>query len=379
MNKKEILEIKKQLTPDEAVITRICSCYVTGEKQMICKNKEDFHNLSDRETVQYFKLFKKSLSGTSGKNLLHLEFPPEQEKEGGTQEFFLNLRNSRLDDDDLLDEFYSMIIEFYESASNYYIILLHGVYDIPGRASAGDEMFDTSDEVYDYILCCICPVKLDKSGLSYHADDGRIGERTRDWLVAAPAKAFLFPAFNDRTADIHSLLYYSKHPEKLQPGLIENVFGISKPMSADNQKETFHTIITETLGEECCYEVVKNIHETLNEMIEENKNEPEPLVITKNEIRQILEESGVPNEQMEAFEQTYDSTAGRETSMLAANIAETRKFNLQTPDVIIKVNPDRTDLVQTKIIDGRQCLVIAVDDHLEVNHIPIIMEQQEQE
>ncbi len=371
MNKKEILEIKKQLTPDEAVITRICSCYGTGEKQMICKNKEDFHNLSDPETVQYFKLFKKSLSGTSGKNLLHLEFPPEQEKEGGTQEFFLNLRNSRLDDDDLLDEFYSMIIEFYESASNYYIILLHGVYDIPGRASAGDEMFDTSDEVYDYILCCICPVKLDKSGLSYHADDGRIGERTRDWLVAAPAKAFLFPAFNDRTADIHSLLYYSKHPEKLQPGLIENVFGISKPMSADNQKETFHTIITETLGEECCYEVVKNIHETLNEMIEENKDEPEPLVITKNEIRQILEESGVPNEQMEAFEQTYDSTAGVNTSMLASNIAEVKKFNIQTPDVSIKVNPDRTDLVQIRMIDGRQCLVIAVDDHLEVNHIPV--------
>ena len=371
MNKKEISEIRKLFTPESSVITRICGCYIDGEKEIKCKTKEAFHSLSEEEAFKYFEIFKHSMSGTLGKNLLNLEFPLEQEMEGGTQEFLLKLRNSKLEDDGLLDEFYNKIIENYEYPANYYVTLIHAVYDVPGKSTAGDEMFDASDEVYDYMLCSICPVNLDKSGLSYHADDGRIGERTRDWLVAPPAKAFLFPAFNDRAADIHSLLYYSKNPEELQPGLIENVFGASEPMSADNQKETFHTIITETLGDECHYEVVKNIHETLNEMIEENKDEPEPLVITKNEIRHILEESGVPNEQMESFEKTYDSTAGVNTSMLASNIAEIKKFNIQTPDVIIKVNPDRTDLVQTRIIDGRQCLVIAVDDHIEVNGVNV--------
>lgn len=371
MNKKEISEIRKLFTPDNSVITRICGCYVDGEKEIKCKTKEAFHSLSEDEAFKYFEIFKRSLSGTLGKNLLNLDFPLDQEMESGTQDFLLKLRNDKLEDDTLLDEFYNKVIDNYEYPSNYYIILIHAIYDIPGKSSDGDRMFDASDEVYDYILCSICPVNLNKSGLSYHANEGRIGECIRDWVVSPPAKSFLFPVFNERQTDIHSLLYYSKNPQELQLGFIENVFGATEPMSAESQKEAFHSIITETLGDECNYDVVKNIHENLNEMIEENKAEPEPLVIAKNELRHILEESGVPNEKMEIFEETYNSTAGDKTSLLASNIAEMQKFNIQTPDVIIKVNPDRTDLVQTKIIDGRQCLVIAVDDHIEVNGVSV--------
>ena len=371
MNKKEISEIKKLFTPDSSVITRICGCYVDGEKQIKCQTKEAFHSLSEEEAFKYFEIFKRSMSGTLGKNLLNLDFPLEQEKEGGTQEFLFRLRNSRLEDDALLDEFFNKIIEHYEYVSNYYIIIIHALYDIPGKSTDGSEMFDASDEVFDYMLCSICPVNLDKSGLSYNANDGRIGERSRDWLVAQPAKAFLFPSFNDRRTDIHSVLYYSKNPEELSPSFIENVLGAAEPMTADSQKENFQTVITETLGEECSYEDIKNIHEALNEMIEEHKDQPEPLEISKREVRKILEESGVANEQMALFDESYDTTIGEHVPVLAMNIAETKKFSIQTPDVIIKVNPDRTDLIQTKVIDGRECLVIAVDDHIQVNGLNV--------
>ena len=317
------------------------------------------------------KFFKKTLSGTVGKNILNLEFPLDEEVQGGTQEFLLKLRNSRLEDDMLLEEFYDKVIATYEYAENYYIILIHAMYDIPGKSSDGMEMFDASDEVYEYLLMSICPVSLSKAGLSYNAEDNRIQDRIRDWIVDVPSKGFLFPAFNDRGTDLHSVLYYTKKSEDLQPELISQLLGAKMPMSADTQREIFQMIIENTLGEDGDYETVRNIHETLNELIEEHKEEPEPLSLDKTEVKKIFEKSGVDGEKMENFDHNFETNAGEKSSLLASNIAETKKFNIETPDVVIKVNPERADLVETRIIDGRQCLVIPVDDHIEVNGINV--------
>ena len=74
---------------------------------------------------------------------------------------------------------------------------------------------------------------------------------------------------------------------------------------------------------------------------------------------------------MESFDRNFTENAGEKTSLLASNIAETRKFQIETPDIVIKVNPERADLVETRIIDGRRCLVIPVDDHIEENGINV--------
>lgn len=371
MNKKEILEIRKQFTPANCAITRICGCYVDHEKTKKMESKEAFLSLPEEEAFKYFDIFKKTLSGTVGKNMLNLEFPLDAEMPGGTQEFLLKLRDGKLEDDMLLEEFYDKVIATYDYAENYYIVLIHAMYDIPGKSSDGLEMFDASDEVYEYLLMSICPVSLSKAGLSYNAEDNRIQDRIRDWIVDMPVKGFLFPAFNDRSTDLHSVLYYTKKSEDLQPEMIDQLLGAQMPMSADTQKETFQMIIEDTLGEDGDYETVRNIHETLNDLIEEHKEEPEPLSLDKTEMKKIFEQSGVDAEKMENFDRNFEENAGEKASLLATNIAETRKFNIETPDVVIKVNPDRADLVETRIIDGRQCLVIPVDDHIEVNGISV--------
>lgn len=367
MNKREISEIKKQFTPQKNVITKICGCYIDGEKKVKFTSKDSFFSLPDDDVHKYCDIFKKSLSGTIGKNLLNMEFPLEQEMDGGKQDFLMKLRESKLEDDELINEFYNRIIDTYAYDMNYYIILIHALYDIPGKTSDGLEMEDASDEVYEFILCSICPVNLTKAGLGYNEEKNTIEDRIRDWMVEAPAKAFLFPVFNDRSTDIHSVLYYSKNPEELQNDFIAEILGSAVPMTAENQKETFNNILTETLGEDCDYETIKTIHETLNEMITESKDLPEPLVLNKKDVKQLLEQSGVSDEKMENFEKDFEATAGEQTQFLASNVASTRKFNIQTPDVVIKVNPDRTDLIETRIIDGKQCLVITVNDHIEVN------------
>lgn len=371
MNKKEIAEIKKQFTPSNCSITRICGCYVDGEKNKKTELKEAFLSLPEEEMFKYFDIFRKTLSGGIGKNLLNLSFPFEQELGGGTQEFLLKLRDSRLTDDDLINEFYDKVIETYFYGENYYIILIHGAYDIPGKSSDGMELFDASDEVYQFILCSICPVKLSKAGLCYNSETNSIKDRIRDWIVEAPDVGFLFPAFHDRSADLHNMLYYSKNAKEFQTAFIDSLLGCPLPLSAENQKSSFQEIITETLGETCQFEIVKNIHENLTAMMEEHKEDPAPLELDKTDVKKLLSNSGVKQEQLEQFDQSYEAIAGERTSLLSTNIASGRKFEIKTPDVTIQVSPDRADLVETKLIDGRPCFVIEVSDAVLVNGISV--------
>ena len=376
MNKKEISELKKQFTPERNVIHRVCGCYVDGEKNIILKSKEAFPSLPEEDAFKYFDIFRKTLSGTLGKNLLNMAFPLEQESEGGTQEFLMRLRKSELKDDALLEQFYQNIIDSYDYGLNYYIILIYGVYDVPGKSTDGAEMFDASDAVYDYLLCCICPVNLSKAALGYNPVSNHMEDRNRDWVVDAPAKGFLFPAFNDRQTDIHNVLYYTKNVDDLQEDLIANVLGASSlPLAAGSQKETFNTLLEESLGDDCSYETVKNIHETIHEMIEQNKENPEPLLLGKQDVKHILEKNDVEDEKIETFEkkfdERFDDTPGNHTTMLASNITNTRSFDIKTPDVVIKVNPQRADLIETQVIDGRKCIVITINDELEINGIRV--------
>ena len=308
MNKKEILEIRKQFTPENCTISRICGCYVDGEKHIVMEHKDAFGSLSEEEAFKYFDIFRHTLSGTPGKNLMDMEFPLETEAPGGTQDFLLRLRDSHLEDDLLLEEFYQKVIESYSYDMNYYIILIHAVYDIPGKSSDNLEMFDASDNVYDFILCSICPVNLSKAGLYYNTEKNAIEDRIRDWIVASPANGFLFPAFNDRNTDIHGILYYTKNAENMNQNLVDQLLGCVPPLSASSQKETFHSVMESALGEDCGYELVRSLHEDLGEMLEAAKDSPEPLTLTKRDVRCILEENDIPEEKIQACEKEFDES-----------------------------------------------------------------------
>ena len=371
MTKQEISEIKKLFTPKNCSITRICGCYVDGEKNKKTELKQAFLALPEEEMFKYFEILRKSLSGTIGKNLLNLEFPLKSETEGGTQEFLLRLRDSRLKDDALLEQFYDRIIESYEYVGNYLILLIHDVYDVPGRTKDGAEMEDASDEVYEYILACICPVDLSKTGLSYNAEENTFQNRLRDWVVGMPDTAFLFPSFNDRGADIHSTLYYSKNAAELKDDFIDKVLGCSIPLPADCQKEAFQALVEEVLGDNCSVEAIKNIHEELTEIVQEHKDDPDPVVLDKNTVETIFVKSGLDDDSIEAFDQCYDDTVGPDTELMLDNIYSSRSFEVKTPVVTVKVNPERTDLVETKLIDGRRCLVIDLQGSAEVNGVTV--------
>lgn len=380
MTTEDIKEVKKQFSLDHCTIDHICGCYVNNEKEKQAVSKDAFMSLPDEEQHKYFEFFKKTLTGTQGKNLLDLEFPLAEETEGGKQTFLLKLRDSRLDDDNLIDSFYDLVIEHYDTVEKYYIILIHAVYDVPGMTTDRIMEEDASDTVYDYICCAICPVKLEKGTLSYDPDENRISEKVRDWIVADPSHGFLFPAFTERSCDIHAMLYYTKKSEELQEAFISGVFGAEPPMSAGGQADFFNTIIEETLGEDRALEDVIAIHDNVRIQIRDHSDEPEPYLMDKKELKKVFERSGIADETMEDFDWKFDRAA-RDISesdedeeappIQATNIPGIKKLDIRTPDIVIKVNPERSDLIETRVIDGKECLVIAVDDRVEINGMEV--------
>ncbi len=383
MNKKEILEIRKLLKKEDTRIDRICGCYVDGNKEKVTVMREAFLSLPEEEMFKYSDLFRKSLSGTLGRNLINMEFPLAEEGEGGRQTSLLALLQSELKEEALSDTFFDRIIEAYLSAENYLILLAHGVYDVPGRAADLTEMEDASDEVYSFLLCCICPVSLDKPGLCYDPASNTFIDRTLDRMVQMPETAFLYPAFNDRGSDIHSLLYYTKNAELLHPEIIGDLLGCSLPMPAGDQKAAFNSVIEDTFGESCDFEKAKTIHENLNALLEGKKEEPEPTPLDKADLKRFLADCGAEQEALEHFEDSYrEAVAGVSdegpeedhmygTRLMAGNLASTRNFEVKSPDVRITVSASRTDLIETRMIDGREYIVIPVTDEVEVNGIRI--------
>lgn len=370
MNRKEILEIRRQFTPENCSITRICGCYVDYEKEKKAQISRTFLTLPEEEAFKYFDIFKKTLSGTFGKHLLPLDFPLESELSGEAYQLLCQLRSTRLEDEELVHAFFDKVIENYVFAENYYIVLIHAVYDIPGKSSDNLEMFDASDDVYEHILCSICPVKLTKPGLTYNAETDLIEERIRDWFVEVPAGGFLFPAFSDRLCDMHHALYYTKKAEEIQPVFIQNVLGGNVPLSAMDQKTSFQSLISDTLGDDCHYEAVRNIHESIQEMLEENKEAPEPLELSGNDVKRLLAKEGASEEALASFDEKFEQAAGGSPTLLAANLTSTKHFQVETSVVSVKVPADRSDLISLREVDGRNCLVIPVEDYLEVNGMP---------
>lgn len=370
MNKKEIAEIKKQFNPANCAITRICGCYVDAEKNKKTKLKEAFLSLPEEEMFKYFDIFKKTLSGRLGKNLMNLDFPLAQEKEGGTQEFLMQLRASKLKNDELLDEFYDKVIENYDYHENYYIILIHAVYDIPGKASDGTEMHDASEEIYEHILCSICPVNLSKAGLSYDAAENNIKDRIRDWVVAKPETGFLFPAFNDRSTDIHSTLYYNKSTKNIHVDFVENVLGTPIPLTSESEGSKFLELIDNTIDGHRTFDFAESLVESLENVRIQKSDSPEVVTISCEEIKQLFESCGIQENVLADFDEAWHYYF-ENAPLVLDNIHNSKTAKIITPGATICISPDKIKLIELQNVNGVPSLVIPVNGELEVNGIRV--------
>ena len=353
MRKKDILELKRRLKKDDCTFTKMCGCYVNGEKNIILNFKETFLNLEEDEFFKYLEIAKKVLSGTIGNNLLELNFPLNEENTNEKQYFLMALKKSKLKDDTLLDNFYKSIIDSYDYTGNFLILIFHDAYDVITKTKDNLKL-DESEEVYEYILCAICPVSLSKPGLGYLEDDNRIGVRVRDWIVEPPTNGFVFPAFIDRSSDVNSVMYYTKNAKDSHPELMEEVLGCSSKKTATEKKETFQNIITNAFGsdEEKSESLFMEIQENLNSIIYENNNlngkDSESVVLTNDAIQDILAENGVSEEISTKIEKFYTKEFGN-TPPIAEDLIDTKALKANEQKKKEKNLEKQVEILQNKL------------------------------
>lgn len=366
MNKKEVSEIKKLFKPENMTGGgKIVGCYVEGcEKQRLMTFNKSLFTLPDEELFKYIELLKASLSGGLGKTLHNLEFPLDESRPDGAESFLRYVVESGLNDGDLLSEMYDKIIEHCELQERYIILVYRDTYDVPGKALDGAELED-SDEVYDYMLCMICPVTLSKGGLAVDHKKEDIIDGIRNWNIGKPMHAFLYPAFNDRATDLHSTLYFTKKVE--EQGLVENFLCCESIISSKAQKTFMEDMITEVFGEDCKYETVESIIEDLNSVREFDENKK----IGINDIEKILSNAGADEDGLERFRAIYNSKIGEDKKLLPTNLIGNERVDVSCNDLVLKVSSDRTGMIETRIIDGRPCLVVQIDGLLTVDNIPV--------
>lgn len=424
MNKKEVLELKRRFKKEAATFTRVCGCYVDGNHNKVCKFGNTFLNLEEDEFYKYLEIANKALSGTIGNNLLELKFPIEEEEVGGRQHILMALRASKLEDENLLDTFYDLVIDTYDHAGNYLIVLFHDAYDVMSRTSDNNNL-DESEEVYEYLICAICPVDLSKPGLGFLEEEHRIGPRVRDWVVGAVDTAFLFPAFNDRSTDIHSTLFYTKNTKEPHSEFMANGLGCGIERTATEQKMAFHSIVRNVLGaeDEHTDDVLLDLQQNLSDMIDEyaetHDDDEDVFLLDKEVVTKLLADSEISEEKAAKIEKSVDEAFGEkppaaenviDSKALVQNELRVEKMALEdqvgtltvqlnekdeelaertsqliekqeeidnyiaetkTYDVVLRVKPEKASQIKSQVINGQKCLVIPMgeDEHATINGV----------
>ena len=402
----------------------MCGCYVDGNHNKVCKFGNTFLNLEEDEFYKYLEIANKALSGTIGNNLLELKFPIEEEEVGGRQHILMALRASKLEDENLLDTFYDLVIDTYDHAGNYLIVLFHDAYDVMSRTSDNNNL-DESEEVYEYLICAICPVDLSKPGLGFLEEEHRIGPRVRDWVVGAVDTAFLFPAFNDRSTDIHSTLFYTKNTKEPHSEFMANGLGCGIERTATEQKMAFHSIVRNVLGaeDEHTDDVLLDLQQNLSDMIDEyaetHDDDEDVFLLDKEVVTKLLADSEISEEKAAKIEKSVDEAFGEkppaaenviDSKALVQNELRVEKMALEdqvgtltvqlnekdealaertsqliekqeeidnyiaetkTYDVVLRVKPEKASQIKSQVINGQKCLVIPMDEdeHATINGV----------
>lgn len=407
MNKKDLLELKRRFKKDESTFTRVSGCFVDAEKNIILKSNDTFLNLEEEDYFKYLEIAKRVLSGTLDNNLLKLSFSDSEAGATDKQMSLIELKKSKLKDDEILDNFYETIIDSYDYPENYLILVFHDVYDVITKTTDNLKL-DESEEVFEYVICAVCPVSLTPAGLSYFEDERKIKSRLRDWIVELPINGFLYPAFTDRSADVNSLLYYTKDTKDIQPEFVVNALGCDPKETITIQKEKFQTVMKDSVSidEDEADEIYMEIQDSLNTMVEDYKAsaedpDDEPIILTKNHLQNVLIDSGIDTDEIEKIERFYDENFN-ESLPSAENLLDKKilKLNEQKKvekylqkeveslrnkleeidsldelteeyDIILQAKPDKINEIKSQIIEGQEYLMIPIneDEKTKINEI----------
>ena len=402
ITKGDVQELRRRLKKTECTFGRLCGCYVNSGKQIVTKFTEQFSELEEDEYYKYLEIAKKTFSGTLGANLLELEF---DRSDSGIehQKYLLTLKDSKLANEELLDRLYEQVIEEYSYPGNYLIVVYHDVYDVPSKATSGEDQ-DESTELYAYCVCAVCPVELAKPALGYREDENRIGARDRDWVVGLPDLGFVYPAFSDRGSDVNAVMYYVRTGRPSHAEFIENVLGCVAQRTAAEDKLAFKNVVHDAFGEdeEQADAAFFQMQKTISAMVAEREEDESlpPVELTAEAVSGLATEDEVPDEVRAQIEKSYEQVFGdqppqahnvldsrlveegtvrahtaaleQKVAVLQQELAQHAANETDEDDVPwvtggsinieLHVPEERAASIRTGIVEGRKCLLVPIED-----------------
>jgi hypothetical protein len=374
MTEKELREIKRRFRPEKSNIPKIVGCFVNGNKQIISRISQSIDVSDSVVSEKLLGVMKKTLSGSLGTNLTDISFSTKQVSESEEHKLLMGLVKSRLSDANMLEQFYTRVTESVNFDSNYVILLANDVYDVFSYGKDGEE--SGSSQVFSYIICAVCPVKSMPEILSFREADSLFHALSASALLSSPELGFMFPSFDDRKTNIYNALYYTRSISESYKEFTQNIFASEPKMPPKMQKATFNGCLVDALEDECSFEVVRSVHAQIGEMLESHKEsrDPEPLMITKETVKTVLASCGIGDEKIEKLDKSFDENFGKNAELSPKNIVSVKRFELTTPEVSIKVDPEHRDLVSTQVINNVKYVMIRVDGGVEVNGINITID-----
>ena len=377
MTLKEIGELRRQLKPEKSNITTIYGCYINQVGEPISDFAQSVGLMTEEEREFYHALLKKILSGAQGRTLFDLSFPTQAVAHGAEHQRLMALVNSKCADQEARTALYQQIVSSVKLETNYLILLACNQYDVPRKRSDGDLDAD-SDQVYTHILCAVCPVKQAKPALGYDSQEKVFHTSVGDYLVSPPQWGFLFPAFDDRSANLYNALCYLRREDEQNPAFVQGVFALDCPPSQGSRRETFAGMLEE-LEEQCSLEVVTTLSQRVRELAEEHKAEhrEEDFGVSGDELRLMLDECGVSQERLDAFSQTFEEQFGKGEMVDPAGLLDTKSCQVKLPEISIKATAAAADRIETRIIDGVSYLLIRTEGDVEVNGITVAVGEAE--
>lgn len=378
MNMKEIGEIRRRVRRDRSNMTAIYGCYVNGQKEIISEFKQSTGIMPENEAEKYFALLKRTLSGTIGKNLLDIRFETQQVMHSPEHKLLMDLRATKLQEAEYRHSLYRKIMDSVTLQESFLILLGCDSYDLPFKSKDDETQIDASGDVFTYILCAVCPVKEAKPTLRYVAENKEFHDGGLAQIAVAPEMGFMFPSFDGRSTNIYNALFYTHSPKLGHEDMIQALFGAKAPKCAADQKKSFEALLATSLADECSLDAVQSVHDDLRQRMELHRESriPEPLLINKEQIKQALQGSGIGERGVAKFSVDFDAVFGSEAQLHPTNIINNRRIEIKTPDVSITVNPERSDLIETRVIGGVKYILICADENVEVNGVNIHIREE---
>lgn len=379
MIKNEFAELRRRWKNEYNAVSTVYGYYVNANKDIISTFDTSLGLMEPSEVEIYLNVLKKAISGTIGKNLIDIPFSTEQVSGSEEHELLMILKESQLKDEEARNSLVEKIIPNVSfDEDNFLILMAADAYDLAYRDENLQDMADGGSEVYKYFICCVCPVKSSKLKLQYNTDDGEFHSTSTGQIASAPELGFMFPAFDDRTSNIYNAVFYTKKPAFMYQELLEQVFNPEKlPLSAPRQRDEFQNVVAETLDDECEFEVIRKLNESIRDKIENHKIEkiPENLELTIGQIGDILTSSGASDDKVTAFAQECENRFGRFAVLQPSNIIEAKKFNVETPEIKITVAPENSHLLKTGNVGGCRYILVPAGEGVEINGLHVNVDE----